>query len=1138
MISVAASNTVTTDIAAFLASDFLSTRLVGLWDSTGTTFKGVAWVRRLVSASTLELQTPMFDPATGISAIQVVGDIVLVSKNFTESVAPGFSVSGRTVTITDVGECIFGDATATGVCFYDESKEITTPGRIRASGGLTVLGKLDNYADNSVSSPCDILFSTGGGTTVLNSGTSNSNFMMYGGVLSGPNSPLYIGGYQGTAGRTMVFNGVQNPFDFISPGAGGAWGVNASRQQLINCYSLTTSVNAIMRRWGDGLISGGRYKFPNFSAGPISVFGSDSLGTFTVATGPGSRSIVLDAGNGPALVRSNNGGATNFNFTNLITTDFRNVTGVSGALVANNGGINTFSFSETFTGLQPASVGVVVDSSGNTVQSNASTAGAWSPVMLRRTCVGATVTINSTGWTFGFKNYGRQAVSGSISPSTYDLGSAGQADNVVFGGVVTQLVDSFVTLSNAAALALSSKFTPSSTANGAVTVTASATLDELYDHLVAWGASSVALARFPSLSAYPIAAAGDQITTAMTVTVNAGVTLSGGAKFKKLSVSALTVAGTITGFEVVGNVTQVTPASLTNVSITGTLTYNAAVNASVTFTNSTLATVNNSGAGIVTVKRVNSTLTPGTNVTAYVPTVLVFTLNGGRVRVLNHIGVEQFNQTADGTFELPATATGTWSYKVAKYGSKPIEATFAINGTTITSSPAYIPDPVVFDTLANVSAYLALETTQKVYDYYSLYLASAAGILLTKSITLTATGMDLGAYKIQNSALGIAGTTIGTNSATVSGVNILTTATQAGITPVFPQQITDAVGSTNWLNITLTAGQVCRDTFTNAFATTSSITFLPATATSSITIYVTKRGFKKQVFAIPYTVTLLAAQAFTLIPDTNVIDPSSDLSAATFTSSQAIYDAFSQYQATAAGILDTYTPVKTPGAIDFVAKGVSLAASSNFGASPVQVKSAALTSDTYYSQAAFAQGAATLANSVLLRASNLNSEIVFTPDSVTFYPSLAARDTGTTPGITVTGGVYRFLHGSNVSGVVMSGTVYVRVQVGVVMFLSEIPIVSGANVLDLGVQGQLTVLSGKMDAKPNRGEVSGLIWDTAIDGTITAKRVLATTASALAGKATGGGTDTIILRNLSDTANAITMTVDVSGNRSAVTIAP
>jgi hypothetical protein len=1315
-LSAVGTTTVTTSVAAFVAGDFVVPRLIGLWDSTAATFKGMAWVRRFISTSQLELQSTIFDPATGLAVTQVAGDVLLVSKNFTEAVVTGYTVSARAVTITDSGDCSFGTAAATGVCFYDESKEITTAGLIRIFGGLTVFGKLDDYSKNSVSNSCDMYFTAGGSSTIINTQNGNANFAMYGGEISGVNSPLYIGGFNGTTGRTMVFNGVQNPFDFISPGAGGSWGANAARQQLVNCYSITTAFNAIMRRWGDGQIVGGRYKFPNFTSGPISPFGSDTAGNYTVATPPGNRAVVLDMGNGPALVRSS-GGAINFDFTNLITTDFRNVTGASGTLVANNSGTNRFYFSETWTGLQAGSVGVVVDSAAATVQSIASSGVTWTPTLLRRTCVGTTVTINSTGWSYGFKKYGRKPVSGTIAPTTYDLGTSGLADDVVFGGPANSDADAGVTLAVAAALALSSKITASSAGAGIVTITGLVTLDELYDYLVAWGASSPTLARFPSLDAYPITAAGSALTTAMTLVINSGAVLTKGVKFTSLTTGGavmITGAG-LANITINNAVTQATPTALTGVTITGALTYNTPTTAQFTLTNCALATVANTGAGIITIKRVASTLTAGANVTSYVATFLSLTLATGRVRILNHLGVEQFNQTTDGLIELPSSATGTWSYKVARYGSKPIEDTFIIDGTTIPIAPAYIPDPAVVATLAAVAAYTTLISGQQIYDYYLYYLASAAGILTTKSVTLTGALLDLGAYTLANSAVGITGNVIGINSPFISGVNVMTTASitavtptypqkitdsgststwlditlnggririlnnlgveylntttggtvllpasatgnwtykivkygsnpiessftvdgvvkiivanyipdaavvdtlanvqgyttlgtsqriydyysyflstaagmsvtksvtitasglnlgaytlgtgalgvssniigintstvtggnivttgsVAGITPTYPQQLTSAAGSTNWLNITLAPGQVCRDTFTNAFSTASFILLVPATATSAITLYVTKRGFKKQVVTIPYSTALLAAQAFTLIPDTNVMDVATDLASSAFTSSQGIYDAFSQYQATPSGILDTYTPSKSPGAIDFGTKGFSLGAVNNFSATPLVINSTGLVLDAYYSQQNFTQGTATLANAALIRSLNFDSEIVFTTDTITFYPNQSARNAGTSAGVTATGGVYRFKYGATVSGVVMSGTLYVRVTVGAVGFFADLAVVPGANKMDLSVQGQLTAINNRLDVQPSKLEIAPLVWNAALDGAITASKMLNVVAATAAGKATGGGTATITLRNLSDTTDAVVMSVDLNGNRSAVTLTP
>lgn len=64
------------------------------------------------------------------------------------------------------------------------------------------------------------------------------------------------------------------------------------------------------------------------------------------------------------------------------------------------------------------------------------------------------------------------------------------------------------------------------------------------------------------------------------------------------------------------------------------------------------------------------------------------------------------------------------------------------------------------------------------------------------------------------------------------------------------------------------------------------------------------------------------------------------------------------------------------------------------------------------------------------------------------------------------------------------------------------------------------------------------IWDEAMHGTKTARQLLGILLPAFAaGKATGGGTTTITIRDTEDGFNAITITVDSSGNRSASTVA-
>jgi len=62
------------------------------------------------------------------------------------------------------------------------------------------------------------------------------------------------------------------------------------------------------------------------------------------------------------------------------------------------------------------------------------------------------------------------------------------------------------------------------------------------------------------------------------------------------------------------------------------------------------------------------------------------------------------------------------------------------------------------------------------------------------------------------------------------------------------------------------------------------------------------------------------------------------------------------------------------------------------------------------------------------------------------------------------------------------------------------------------------------------------IIDEVIEGSMTLRQALRIFLSALAGKSSGGGTNTITFRDLADSKNRITATVDSNGNRTAVTL--
>lgn len=62
------------------------------------------------------------------------------------------------------------------------------------------------------------------------------------------------------------------------------------------------------------------------------------------------------------------------------------------------------------------------------------------------------------------------------------------------------------------------------------------------------------------------------------------------------------------------------------------------------------------------------------------------------------------------------------------------------------------------------------------------------------------------------------------------------------------------------------------------------------------------------------------------------------------------------------------------------------------------------------------------------------------------------------------------------------------------------------------------------------------VLDEPVEGTTTMRELLRLFAAVMAGKASGGGTTSVIYRDLDDTKPRVSMTVDASGNRSAVTL--
>lgn len=88
---------------------------------------------------------------------------------------------------------------------------------------------------------------------------------------------------------------------------------------------------------------------------------------------------------------------------------------------------------------------------------------------------------------------------------------------------------------------------------------------------------------------------------------------------------------------------------------------------------------------------------------------------------------------------------------------------------------------------------------------------------------------------------------------------------------------------------------------------------------------------------------------------------------------------------------------------------------------------------------------------------------------------------------------------------------------------------------------EVAAIKAKTDLIPASPAATGdiptvdAIWDEAVDGSVTARQSLRLSNSALGGKASGMETTSAVFRDLADTKDRLTATVDADGNRTAVT---
>jgi hypothetical protein len=385
--------------ATFVSGNFSTSRMIVAYNGSDE-FIGLAMVRRYVNGTTLELESNFFDPITQ-QEVTVTSGGFEVSNNLSES--GGWSVSSQSATQSG-NHNIGTGGNERSVCIYDEGKVIESD-RLDFFGGVMMLGRPNSFG-KSFTNPCTSRHTVGGIQMITRN--ASAHFFMIGGSIISQATPAYYGGYGGSAAGSFLLQEVNTgSSDLISVGAGGSWGLNANRQLLRNVKTLAGSNNAISIRWGDGSIEGGSFQLVGSIA--LSIFGSDTSGTYNIGANAGERATVQEVGIGskPALFRSSGAISATVNFDNLVSPDRRFSNG--GGTTSNNNATGIFTYTDLY-------------SNG----------------------INGTKTVTESNWTWGTIEYTQGILSGSFSTSTQST-IGGDAKNVEHGAILLQQDDLSIT---------------------------------------------------------------------------------------------------------------------------------------------------------------------------------------------------------------------------------------------------------------------------------------------------------------------------------------------------------------------------------------------------------------------------------------------------------------------------------------------------------------------------------------------------------------------------------------------------------------------------------------------------------------------------------------------------------------------
>jgi hypothetical protein len=122
------------------------------------------------------------------------------------------------------------------------------------------------------------------------------------------------------------------------------------------------------------------------------------------------------------------------------------------------------------------------------------------------------------------------------------------------------------------------------------------------------------------------------------------------------------------------------------------------------------------------------------------------------------------------------------------------------------------------------------------------------------------------------------------------------------------------------------------------------------------------------------------------------------------------------------------------------------------------------------------------------------------------------------------------LYGAALSGVTMSGTVYLRLTLGTAIQVQSLVLVLGENEVNLSTTTLLQSINTKVDNVPTEVLAATVETNTSLAESLRLAN------SVLGGKVSGASTSTETFRDINDTKNRVVADVDSNGNRTAITL--